>query len=41
MTAVIYSLLITFGLITSPADFDNASAQEQQEMMIVVEDVIM
>jgi len=39
MTAVIYALLITLGLITSPADFDNASSEQQQEMLIVTEDM--
>jgi len=38
MTAILYALLLSLGLITSAEDFDNASTEDQQEMLIIVED---
>lgn len=40
LTQLIIAALITLGLITSSADFENLSASEQAEMTeIVIEDI--
>lgn len=36
MTTLIYALLIALNFISSPADFDQLSPQEQEQMMSVV-----
>jgi hypothetical protein len=41
MTTLIYSLLIAFNFIISPAEFDQLPIEEQQEMLIIITDVIL
>ena len=38
MTTVLYAILIALNLITSVADFEEKSFEEQQELLIITED---
>lgn len=42
MTTLIYALLIALNFISSPAEFDQLSPQEQEQMMgVITEEVIL
>ena len=41
MTTLLYSLLILFGLISSPSEFDNLPVEEQEHLMIIITDEIL